>query len=344
MKQIQKILVLTVSLTFAFHFQVLSQKSSLQEYKNNFTSFYSTANKLASSKDSWNLYILGPFINSVNNIYSITKDDYYLDCNLKLIKQLIQHTDPSNKFGKSQFKDQYLGWANHSHPESGNDGKEYPLFESYCWRYVTEILLIINNDARLKRKYKNDYNLILNFTEKNIFEKWYSRGRDHIYRSNLHMRSHWARICFDLYLITKKNKYKIVFDNFDDILLKRLGNVNRTKSVNTNLNSPNYLEQDLPHANALVGYMFHRERYNKKLNKVLRSFYTAFYDNSFHKDHMSLYLQGGSKTMNISDGFIMYGRFNKELQNDFVNFRPKSELNIAQYLSNMALNEYYLNR
>src|SRR5690606_22374072 len=68
--------------------------------------------------------------------------------------------------------------------------------------------------------YRNQYNKLLAFTERNMFEKWYRRGANaNIYRVNTHMASHWAYIAMDLSKMTtdatKRSTYLTVFNNIN---------------------------------------------------------------------------------------------------------------------------------
>jgi hypothetical protein len=50
--------------------------------------------------------------------------------------------------------------------------------------------------------YAARYLAILTFTERNIWDKWYSRGQTNIYRIRTHMSSHWAYIALNLERLT----------------------------------------------------------------------------------------------------------------------------------------------
>jgi hypothetical protein len=104
-------------------------------------------------------------------------------------------------------------------------GQEVPLFESYAWRYVTRLLRVIRETPALyaDAAYRAQYDKLLAFSEKHIFEKWHTRGvNSYIYRVNTHMASHWALIAMDLSLMTadatKKARYLSVFTAINENL------------------------------------------------------------------------------------------------------------------------------
>ena len=101
----------------------------------------------------------------------------------------------------------------------GDDGfrhwpEELALVESYYWRFVATLLRVMHaNPELLERGYRAKYEELLEFTQVHIWDKWHAKGIGSIYRSRVHMASHWARIAQELYLITGDAEYLPVFEN-----------------------------------------------------------------------------------------------------------------------------------
>src|SRR5690606_9904665 len=81
---------------------------------------YSLDEGFSRSKDSWQFYKLAYGIDAYNAMYLATNKLEYLDRSIMLIKNMISRSVVSATLPRSQFKDQYRGWANHSHEESGD--------------------------------------------------------------------------------------------------------------------------------------------------------------------------------------------------------------------------------
>ncbi len=197
------------------------------------------------SLDSWQYYNLGYAIDANTAMYRATGNTQYLDRALLYVNNVVNNAQISSSLPDSQFQDSYLGWASQ---RSDTRGLEVPLFESYCWRYVTRMLRVMRETPELYNDpaYRTQYDHLLAFTETNIFEKWHQRGANsYIYRSRTHMAAHWAYIAMDLSQMTtddtRRAAYLTVFDN-----------------INHNLpNYPSSLRQQLePHPVDPAGYFW----------------------------------------------------------------------------------------
>ncbi|WP_224247832.1 hypothetical protein [Hyalangium gracile] len=169
----------------------------------------------STSGDSWQLYTLAYGIDGNTAMYRATGKIQYLDRALLYVDNVIDTARDSWSLPDSHFRDAYRGWAS-QHPETLGD--EVALTESYCWRYVTRLLRVIRERPALygHTRYRKAYHRILEFTEKYIFDKWFSRGASsYIYRENTHMASHWAYIAMNLSLMssdpTRQVRYQEVF-------------------------------------------------------------------------------------------------------------------------------------
>ncbi|CAM3054584.1 hypothetical protein G4177_33300 [Corallococcus sp. ZKHCc1 1396] len=171
------------------------------------------------SRDSWDFYNLAYGIDANTAMYRATGKKQYLDRALLYVNNLVSTATRSSALQQSQFKDGYLGWASAlSRPQ----GQEVPLYESYCWRYVTRLLRVIREtpDLYTADVYRTQYERLLTFSEKNVFEKWFQRSaNDFLYRNRTHMAAHWAFIAMDLSRMTadpvRKARYLEVFDNIN---------------------------------------------------------------------------------------------------------------------------------
>ncbi|GAA0939437.1 hypothetical protein [Virgisporangium aurantiacum] len=154
------------------------------------------------SADSWDHYELAYGIDDPTALYRATGKTRYLDQALQRSNNVMATAKKSSTLGPAAFGDSYLGWVSWKNDTSGT---EEPLYESYAWRYITRLLLVIKQTPALYNNttYRNQYNKLLAFAEVNIFDKWYTRGvEDYIYRSNTHMAAHWAYIAMNLSLMT----------------------------------------------------------------------------------------------------------------------------------------------
>lgn len=87
----------------------------------------------------------------------------------------------------------YKGWYSAYY-----GGAETSLNEIYCWRFAPDLLLPTKNILA----YAERWAAVQAFLEDNIWSKWYTRGINaNIYRSVLHIASHWAKLA--LYLRTE---------------------------------------------------------------------------------------------------------------------------------------------
>ncbi|WP_244237937.1 hypothetical protein [Corallococcus terminator] len=173
----------------------------------------------SNSRDSWNFYNLAYGIDANTAMYRATGKKQYLDRALLYVNNLVASASRSSVLPQSQFKDGYLGWAS---ALSQPPGQEVPLYESYCWRYVTRMLRVIRETPELYTAdvYRSQYERLLAFSEKNVFDKWFHRGaNDNLYRNRTHMAAHWAFIAMDLSRMTtdseRKARYLEVFDNIN---------------------------------------------------------------------------------------------------------------------------------
>src|SRR6185295_15713017 len=159
----------------------------------------------SSAVNSWQFYNLAYGVDGNLAFFEATGKKEYLHRALSYAENCVASAQPSRSLPASQFKDDYLGWPAMNHPlDRSIHGGEYPLYESYCWRYVTRMLRVMRQTPAIwaDEDYRRRHAALLDFTEKHIFDKWWSRGTNHLYRSRTHMASHWAFIALELTLLT----------------------------------------------------------------------------------------------------------------------------------------------
>jgi hypothetical protein len=173
-------------------------------WKNKFDqgwSYYAAdMDKLGSSANrNQEYYFYAYYIDGITNLWQATGDNTYLDRVIAMIDRTINDAVPMGNG--------YLGWPS-------AEGEQVPLWDSFYWRVVSTLTRIMHQSPNLRtnQKYQEAYIRFLNFSEKNMWER-YEGTAWHFYRVNTHMASHWARIGMELYIITGKQKYKEVFDN-----------------------------------------------------------------------------------------------------------------------------------
>lgn len=309
---------------------------------------------LSKSNDSWSFYKLGGSIDAYTAMYRASGNIKYLDVALGLVVNMINSATPSHKIKNSQYKDKYLGWANHSHEVKKDDGKEYQLFEAFCWRYVAVLLETMKQSGASNfPKYSATYNKILNFIEVNLFDKWMSRGSQNIYTISTNMSSHWAVISLNLWEITKENKYAVVFNKFNEQMRKQLTEVPSQKTYIWNeFWDTRYVKHnhghDVSHANAEVDYIIDAYQHNIFFTQKDITFLINTFNHIWKKDGTSsYYLDGtGNGGGRFVDGFMKLGRFNDKLQKRIEKYTVTNETVYYRkiyFYANVALNAYYLN-
>ena len=196
-------------------------------------------------------YFLAYYVDGLIKMWQASGDNSYLDEALKLINLTI---DDAVNVGNG-----YLGWPN-------NDNNGYALWDSYYWRYVATLTRIMHQSPNLRAtgNYQKQYEELLAFSEKNIWERYEVQGLNNFYRINTHMSTHWARIGMELYIITGKEKYKTVFDNISfGTMVGRPSNLRNQLQSNSKVSSAVTWSQrwdinsiqDTDHAGAIVSFI-----------------------------------------------------------------------------------------
>lgn len=307
---------------------------------------------MSTSLDSWQFYGLAYGIDGNTAMYRATGKTQYLDRALQYVNNMVRNAKVSSSLPKSQFKDSYLGWAS---ARSDTYGQEVPLFESYCWRYVTRLLRVIRETPALynNSSYRSQYDRLLQFSEKHMFEKWYRRGANsYIYRVNTHMASHWAYIAMDLSRMTtsstRKNQYLTVFNNINRDLPNYSSSLRgqmRTSPVNSSAyfwsdrwGSYARPGQDVAHGNGVLAFIVEAHDAGMEWTASDIRAFTATLNSVIwpSSSRYAKYVDGsGTGTGWFNDGLMKLGRYSTALQR---RLESHSVGNNTQFYGNGALN------
>jgi hypothetical protein len=289
------------------------------------------------SVNSWRFYNLAYGVDGNLAFFEATGNKEYLDRALTYAENCVASAQPSRSLPASQFKDDYLAWPATDHPQSRSiAGGEYPLYESYCWRYVTRTLRVMRQTPVIwaDENYRRRYAALLDFTEKHIFDKWHSRGENHLYRSRTHMASHWAYIALELSLLTgdadRKAKCIQVYSKINSgtpgngsSLRGQLAPHRSDKSAyfwSSQWGSKDPPGQDVSHGNNMVAYVVEAHDLGVEFTKEDIAAFSALLLNMLWKpdgagDRFAAFVDGSGKGNGwFNDGFMKLGRYNAEIQ------------------------------
>jgi hypothetical protein len=309
-----------------------------------------TALPASNSADSWDHYALAYDVDANTAMFRATGDRRYLDRALEYVENVVATARQSSSLATSQCRDRYRGWVSFA---AGLDpsGVEVPLYESYFWRYATTLLRVIGRTPRLRSNpgYRAQYARLLEFTEVQVFEKWYRRGVDEtIYRSRTHMAAHWAAIALNLSLVTsdpvRLATYRTVVDHIDGQLRGQLRDSPVARGAyfwSDEWGSADRPGQDVGHGNGVIAYLVEAcrfgttwtagdmERFAATLTAVVWP-----HGRSYHR-----YVDGtGTDNGWFADGFVKLGRYSATAQRRL----EHHEVVNHQFVANMALNAHIL--
>jgi hypothetical protein len=318
---------------------------------------------LSISADSWDHYNLAFGLDGNNAMYLASGNRQYIDRAILYAINVIDTARASSSLGPDAFGDQYLGWTS---KRSDVRGQEVPLFESFLWRYVTDLLRIIHYSPDLseRNRYRASYRTILEFAERNIVDKWLSRGSDaYIYRERTHMAAHWAYICMNLALLTndvsRKARMIEVYENVNQHLPNYRSSLRAQLRTHT-LDSAAYVwsdiwevmtppGQDVAHGNGVIAYVV--EAHDRGLywsTSDISAFCALLLSVIWRRQgifpfYVAGYDSGGNGW--ITDGFMKLGRYSEEIQarlQDYGGAIPDNNGGTIQFYGNGALNAHLL--
>ncbi|MFL5350086.1 MAG: hypothetical protein ACJ8AT_35360 [Hyalangium sp.] len=285
---------------------------------------------MSTSNDSWQYYNLAYGIDGNTAMYRATGKTQYLDRALLYVNNMVASARPSSTLG-SNFHDSYLSWKS-KRAEVIN--QEVALYESYCWRYVTTLLRVIHDTPALynNANYRAQYQKLLDFSEKNIFEKWFKRGANaYIYRVNTHMASHWALIALNLSRLTtdatRKANYLAVLNNVNQHLPNYKSSL-RQQMGTSPINSAAYFwsdtwasharpGQDVSHGNGVMAFVVESHDLGVEWTDADMHKFVATLNNVIWKaaGKYGNYVDGsGAGNGWFNDGLVKLGRYDANLQ------------------------------
>ncbi|MEV0902117.1 hypothetical protein [Actinoplanes sp. NPDC049802] len=295
---------------------------------------------LSRSKDSRDHYDLAYDIDSCTAMFRATGDRRYLDRGLTFLENVVASAAPSKSLRNSSFRDGYQGWAS---SRAGGGGDEVPLYESYLWRYGTNLLVAMRDmtDAG----YRARYDRLLAFAETNILDKWHTRGtRDNIYRERTHMASHWALIAMNLaHLSTDQARKARCNTVVDHISTQLRGQLRRNPAEptawfwNDVWDSAKRPGQDVGHANGVVTYVVEAHDRGQGWSDADMAAFSALLTKVIWPGGTTYhaYVDGtGSDNGWFADGFVKLGRYDPAVQLRLENHQVVND----QFAANMALN------
>ncbi|WP_199792313.1 hypothetical protein [Allosphingosinicella vermicomposti] len=283
------------------------------------------------SFDSAQYYNLAYAIDGNTAMYRATGKAEYLDRALLYVNNVVANVRPSSSLPGSVFKDGYLGWASAA---SDTAGQEVPLYESYCWRYVTRLLRVIAETPTLYNDpvYRAHYDRLLAFTEMHIFDKWATRGANsYIYRNRTHMAAHWAFIAMDLSRMTadpaRKAAYLAVFNNINRDMPNHPSSLREQMQPGFGAPDAYYWSdiwgsiarpgQDVAHANGVISFIVEAhdagmEWTDDDIRKFVATLDKAIWPAA---GQFASHVDGsGSGTGWFNDGLMKLGRYDRNLQ------------------------------
>ena len=298
--------------------------------------------------DSFWYYFLSYAVDGNTAMYLATADHRYLDRALYYINNVVAAARISSTLAGSQYHDQYLGWIS---TEDGN--QEVVLRESVLWRYVTRLLLVIRQtpDLYFDPIYRAQYDSLLEFSEVQIFEKWYSRSTNTIFRIRTHMTAHWAYITMDLWQLTedpeRRALYQSIFTQINENLRKQIipnpvdPNAYFWSDVWDSYDRPG---QDTGHGNNVVSYMVEAFDQNMfwtadDMTGLRNLLLNVLWEGDLQDPIFNGYLDGSDpgNGFDQGDGFVKLGRYFPEVQHMYENYVGLGRY-MTQIYGNAALN------
>lgn len=313
--------------------------------------------QLAGTSEPQNYYQLAYGVDAYTMMFEATAKTAYLDTALQFAERMIGQARPSSSFPTSAYRDDYLAWISHketnmSAEASDVDGQEVPLYESYCWRYVFRTLRVMRDSSVLgTAPWRGRYDAVLAFGERNIFDKWYTRGaNDNIYRSRTHMASHWAFIATDLEVMTAdperaarcREIYQAIdrkLPNYPSSLRDQLHPAGRDAGAYdwSDVWGARVPSQDVSHGNNVVAYVVEAHDRGREWDvaDVRRFTGTLGVIWPTGQDGVAEFVDGtGTGDGWLSDGFVKLGRYDPLVQERLEGHRVRD----AQFVAALALN------
>ncbi len=303
---------------------------------------------LTRSKDSWDHYEVSYSVDACVAMFRATGERRYLDRALEFVENVAGSAAVSSKLPRSSFKDNYLGWV------SAQTDDEVPLYESYFWRYGTGLLAAMRENPAVygDTGYRGRYDRLLAFAEKNVFEKWHSRGpEDTVYRERTHMASHWALIALNLSRVTtdagRRKRYQTVIADVDQHLPGHTGGLRQQMRRNPAEATAYFWSdvwgsaqrpgQDVSHGNGVMAYVVEARDHGTFWTKTDTAAFASLLTRVIWPGGTTYrgFVDGsGADNGWLSDGFVKLGRTDPAVQQRLESHQVVND----QFAANMALN------
>ena len=313
-------------------------------------------------------------------MFQVTGQDSYMDFAMELFQNTINTSTLSSTMYSTYtgysgyYNDSYYSWGC---PPGGDPNEvttqcrvissgEVVLNETRGMRTVARMLWVLSKSPTYLAKGTNQakYDSQLAWFERNIWEKWMSRGIGWHYRSHTHMSSHSASIAWFLHQITQKQEYRDFYDNWSyagyPATSSYSGANMRDNLREISLTGGNgYVwngawgsltgSNDVSHANAEVETMVLGAEMNDywtttDMQKLIRTFNQIIFKNSTYQNQ-AYYITGGGTAAALWDqGWVQLGRFSETLQTRLENAEILPTYYYYQKIriANLAYNRAYL--
>ncbi|GIF16498.1 hypothetical protein [Actinoplanes teichomyceticus] len=303
-----------------------------------------TAQPMSRSRDSQDHYDLAYTLDANVAMFRATGTRRYLDRALAYTENVAASAVPSASLAHSTFRDRYRGWAS---SKSGQGGNEVPLYESYFWRYATQLLVVLRQHPRVYAdpRYRSRYDRLLSFAEVDVFEKWYSRGSaDTIYRERTHMAAHWALIALNLGRVTadaaRRARYRQVLTTIGAQIRNQMRRNPQEPTAyfwSDVWGSTRRPGQDVGHGNGVIAYVVEARDQGTTWTAGDMTAFGALLTEVIWPGgdtHRGFVDGTGSDNGWIADGFVKLGRYDPAIQLRLERYRVVND----QFAANMALN------
>lgn len=296
------------------------------------------------SGDSWQLYDLGYGIDGATAMAEATGNTSYLDDALTWTENAISTAVPSSSLVDPRYRDSYLGWV--STTPSQTPGEEVPLYEFYCWRYVSRLLRVIRHHAAWYGDplIRARYDAILAFSEEHVFEKWWLRAprppdTHNLYRSVTHIAAHSAYTALNLRECTtsaaRVARYTEVINAIDVGPMPNYPSSLRDQLIvntahpnaffwNWTWGSTSLPGSDVSHGNAVVAYVLDAVEYGQEwttadIRKLCATLTEVVWPDPTSTIVRAYYMDGSGTSSGtggtfINDGFWKLGRHDCTIQ------------------------------
>lgn len=334
------------------------------------------------SGDSFDFMSISNILDALQCMYLSTGEDTYRNDLIKIINNILSTAQVSKAIPGNiyAYKDNFLSWTSKNRLNSYNN--EAPLYEGYIFRFITQFIYNLRELGwtNLSAENLNWYNHVLQFIEKNIWEKWISRSNQVnkkpytiFLRTRTHTSSHWAYIGFFLKEITADPLIRtqcIEMYNMYDLLLKRnlksnpaipkayVWNCSWDDVSETQANVVNdVVLQDVSHGNHVLSYLTISKKMgnpnwsDNEMDSLCNTLKLVVYD----KKNISFadMVDGSSSSSrpgwgnNQSEGWIKLSWYDKEVWNIYIDFAFREKFGIMRqqdmeipYYANLLYTEY----